>query len=146
MKEVSEFKKSYRVYAVVGAACANSTFRRKLFDAFNAVSVDNLRDQVNRCLALAGDPEPHVTNAELMVIWAFVAPRTIVPSFVPPILEPPVESQALQAESKTSPSPAPPLEGSSKRDADPTRVTFEVACEAFSRSVCPHWPCDDFSE
>ena len=113
----SEFKKTYRVYAVVGAACANGEFRRKLFGAFDPHSADRLREEVDRCLALSGDSNPHVTNDELAMIWAFVGPRTVSPALVPPI-----QAQWIQRQ--------------------PTIMTFEPTCDAFEDSVCPHWPCD----
>jgi hypothetical protein len=116
----SEFKKTYRVYAVVGAACANTQFRRKLFGAFDAHSIDKLRSEVDRFLSLSGDPEPHASIAELAMLWSFVGPRMI--------------SAAL----------LPPLQGEWHQLAA-TTMTFEAACDAFSNSVCPHWPCDDAS-
>jgi hypothetical protein len=115
-----EFKKSYRVYAVVGAACANSVFRRRLFESFDAKSADKLRHEVNRFLSMAGDPKPAVTDDELAMIWAFVCPRTLSQALVPPLSV------------KWNPPP-------------PTTMSFEVACNSFSDQVCPHWPCDDFS-
>jgi hypothetical protein len=120
MMDVSEFKKSYRVYAIVGAACANTTFRRKLFRAFDAHNADTLRAEVNRCLETSGDRAPRVTDEELAMIWSFVAPRTISAAGAPPI-------------------------GVKGDLAGPTTMSFEAACDAFSSSVCPHWPCDDFS-
>ena len=120
MVDVSEFKKSYRVYAVVGAACANAGFRRKLFGAFEPHSADRLRVEVNRCLELTGAPDPHVTDDELAKIWAFVCPRTVSPAGVPP----------LQIQWIVRP---------------PSVMTFEAACDAFASSACIPWPCDDFS-
>jgi len=115
-----EFKKSYRVYAVVGAACANSTFRRKLFGAFEPHSADRLRVEVNRCLELTGAPEPHVTTDVLAIIWSFVGPRTVSPALAPPFTSNWIERPQ-------------------------TTMTFEMVCKMFEELPCPHWPCDDFS-
>jgi hypothetical protein len=129
MIAASEFKKSYRVYAIVGAACANTEFRRKLFAAFDERSVDGLRIEVNRCLRLSGDPRPEITEDELALIWRFVAPRAVAPAGVPPVE---AERAAGAPSIKTF-------------EYVPPSLTFEDACNAFSRSVCPWWPCDDYS-
>jgi hypothetical protein len=113
----SEFKKTYRVYAVVGAACANAVFRQNLFGAFDERSAEGLRSEVNRFLELTGDQNPIVTDDELALIWTFVCPRPIEAALAPPF-----QSNCVQRPQTT--------------------WTFEAACESFLRICCPHWPCD----
>lgn len=123
------YKKHNHVYAVVGAACCNSTFRRKLFDAYDPNDVEPLRAVVNKFLkdTLKGCNPPHecttISDRDLAAIDTFVAPRVIkLRDKRKKVLK------ALYVQPNAGPT---------------AQTTFEVECENFSRAVCPHWPCDD---